>query len=83
VHEASLHEEIVRVASDLFERSGRVGGRDLENWLEAERIVVARCLRQKNIKAQTPAGKMASTAKDSNPKKAKEKKNRQSSGKNI
>jgi hypothetical protein len=83
VHEASLHEEIVRVASDLFERSGRVGGRDLDNWLEAERIVVAHRVQLQNRKAQTPAEEMASTAKDSISRKVKGKKKPQSSRKNI
>lgn len=81
--EASLHEEIVRVASDLFEKSGRVGGRDLENWLEAERIVITRHRQQQKLKAQTPVGKMTSPAKGSITKKVKEKKRRQNSRKNI
>jgi hypothetical protein len=37
--ETDLYEEIFTVAHDLYERSGRVKGRDLDNWLEAERIV--------------------------------------------
>ena len=32
-------EEISRVAFELFERRGCVHGHDLEDWLEAERIV--------------------------------------------
>lgn len=36
------HEEIARVAHELYEKSGRVPGREIENWLEAERIVKAR-----------------------------------------
>ncbi len=36
---ATLHEEIFTVAHDLYERSGRIEGRDLDNWIEAERIV--------------------------------------------
>ncbi len=35
----SFYEEIATVAYDLYERSGRIEGRDLDNWLEAERIV--------------------------------------------
>jgi len=34
-----LYLEITTVAYDLYERSGRVEGRDIDNWLEAERIV--------------------------------------------
>jgi len=38
----NLREEIARTAWELYEKSGRVDGRDKENWLEAERIVKAR-----------------------------------------
>lgn len=37
----SLHDDIAKVAYELYEKSGRIG-RDLENWLEAEKIVMAR-----------------------------------------
>lgn len=37
-----LHDEISKLAYELFEKSGRLEGRDLENWCEAERIVMAR-----------------------------------------
>jgi hypothetical protein len=37
-----LHEEIAKVAYELFERDGRRHGLDKEHWLEAERIVKAR-----------------------------------------
>jgi len=35
------YEETIKVASELYEKSGRVEGRDIDNWLEAERIVRA------------------------------------------
>jgi hypothetical protein len=38
-NDSNLYEEIFTVARDLYERSGRIEGRDLDNWLEAERIV--------------------------------------------
>jgi hypothetical protein len=38
----NLQEEIARLAFELFERSGRTEGRNLENWLDAERIVLSR-----------------------------------------
>ena len=41
MEEINLYEEIFTVARDLYERKGRVKGRDLDNWLEAERIVKA------------------------------------------
>jgi hypothetical protein len=35
-------EAIRKKAQELYEKSGRKQGRDLENWLEAERIVKAK-----------------------------------------
>lgn len=37
----NLHEEIAKVAYDLYEARGCVHGWDLDDWLEAERIVLA------------------------------------------
>ncbi len=37
-----LREEIAKLAHELYEKSGRIAGRETENWLEAERIVLAR-----------------------------------------
>ena len=44
MNEDHLHQQIFRVAYDIYERSGRIEGRDLDHWLEAEKIV--RTLRQ-------------------------------------
>lgn len=38
----NLYEEIAKIAYELYEKSGHIGGRDVENWVEAERIVLAR-----------------------------------------
>lgn len=38
----NLQDEIAKVAYELYEKSGRIEGRDLENWCEAERIVKAK-----------------------------------------
>jgi hypothetical protein len=35
-------DEIAKVAFELFERRGRIAGHELDDWLEAERIVKAR-----------------------------------------
>jgi hypothetical protein len=40
--DANLYDEIASVARELYEKNGRVGGRDLDNWLEAEKIVTTR-----------------------------------------
>ena len=39
---AAPQEEVAQVAYGLFERRGRTSGHDVEDWLEAERIVRAR-----------------------------------------
>lgn len=37
--QAQLTDAIRKKAQEIYEKSGRKPGRDLENWLEAERIV--------------------------------------------
>jgi hypothetical protein len=34
-----LNDEIAKLAYELYEKSGRTKGRDLDNWLEAERMI--------------------------------------------
>jgi len=46
-----LHDEIAKVAYELYEKSGRAAGRDTDNWLEAERIVKARYARKEKTAA--------------------------------
>jgi len=35
------HNEIARRAEAIFEQSGRVPGRDMQNWLQAEQQLIA------------------------------------------
>jgi hypothetical protein len=37
-----LQEEIAKVAYGLFERRGRIPGYEVQDWLDAERIVMSR-----------------------------------------
>ena len=37
-----INDEIARVAYELYEKRGRAHGHELEDWLEAERIVMER-----------------------------------------
>jgi hypothetical protein len=37
-----LYNEIAKVAYDLHEKRGRKHGHDMEDWLEAERIILTR-----------------------------------------
>jgi len=47
------YEEIVKTAYDLYEKRGRVHGYDLEDWLEAERIVLERHAKEIKREANT------------------------------
>ncbi|MGD0280760.1 MAG: DUF2934 domain-containing protein [Dissulfurispiraceae bacterium] len=38
----NIQEEIAKTAHELYMKSGCMPGRDLENWVEAERIVKSR-----------------------------------------
>ena len=42
-----LSGEISRVAYELYERSGRMEGCDLDNWLKAEKIVMTQYAEKK------------------------------------
>lgn len=41
-YEQELHERVAQKAYDLYEKRGRTDGCDVEDWLEAERLVVER-----------------------------------------
>lgn len=49
-----LYDEIARIAYDLYEKSGRLDGRELDNWLKAERIVMSLHAEQKKLKTGLP-----------------------------
>jgi hypothetical protein len=50
-----LYDEIKKVAYELHEKRGRVPGYDLDDWLEAERIVLERYAKRKGKKAKKPS----------------------------
>ncbi|NWF76968.1 MAG: DUF2934 domain-containing protein [Nitrospirae bacterium] len=45
-----INNEITKMAYELYEKSGRIEGRDLDNWLEAEKKVLERHSSMKRIK---------------------------------
>lgn len=47
------YDEIARIARELYEKSGKIEGRDLDNWLEAERIVMARYKEQEMLEVES------------------------------
>ena len=51
-----LNSEIEKLAYELYEKSGRIEGRDLDNWLEAKRIEIERYPSQKKKSASTQKG---------------------------
>ena len=60
-----MHSEIAKVAYELYEKKGRTDGENLENWCEAEKVVMARHAG----KAGAEKGK-ASAQTEKKPKKA-------------
>ena len=42
VNDRAIHRTITQKAYELYEKGGRRHGRDLEDWLEAERRVLGR-----------------------------------------
>jgi len=49
----NLHDEIARVAYELFENSGRLCGCEIENWLAEEKIVFERHKKEMEQEAKT------------------------------
>jgi hypothetical protein len=50
-----LYDEIAKIAYELYEKGGRSGGRELDNWLEAERIAMARHREQEKPGIELPS----------------------------
>jgi len=51
------HKEIQKLAYEMFEKSGRVHGRELDHWLEAERIIKARQMDRHAVDLEAAASK--------------------------
>ena len=60
-----IHDEIELEARNIYEESGMIEGRDLENWFEAEKIVTARHAAEKEEAAveEEPQPKPQNTSK--------------------
>jgi len=64
------HDEIAKIARELYEKSGKVEGCDLDNWLEAERIVMARYREQEMLGAESSSSPKKKKGSTSTAKKA-------------
>lgn len=64
------HEDIAKVAYEIYEKRGGRHGRHLDDWLEAERIVTAKGPGQPE-KKEKPARKATKSATAGKPKKEK------------
>jgi hypothetical protein len=65
------YDEIARIARELYEKNGKVEGRDLDNWLEAEKIVMKQYREYEMRKAESsssPRKKKASATKKASAK---------------
>ena len=47
VNQRDLNEEIAKVAYDLYEKRGKRGGNDFDDWVRAEKIVTERSAKLK------------------------------------
>ncbi|MBI4687953.1 MAG: DUF2934 domain-containing protein [Nitrospirae bacterium] len=58
-----LCEEIKKVAYELYERRGMTHGADLEDWLQAERLVMAKYSEKLKSKEDSKASKKERASK--------------------
>jgi Protein of unknown function (DUF2934) len=50
----TMYDQIAKVAYSIYEKNGKVEGRELDNWLEAERIVLGQEHKQQGKISETP-----------------------------
>jgi len=66
MNNGNLYKEISKVAYELYEKSERVEGHDLNNWLDAEKIVMELHGKLEKLESKISASKKrASTTKRS------------------
>ncbi len=61
----NVHDEIAQVAYELFEKRGWVHGHELQDWLDAERIVAARSAKDTETVKSTKSAKPTATKRKS------------------
>ena len=51
----TMYDQIAKVAYSIYEKNGKVEGRDLDNWLEAEKIVLGQEHKRQGKISEIPA----------------------------
>jgi hypothetical protein len=54
VNTMNIYDQIAQMAYSIYEKNGKVEGRDLDNWLEAESIVLGQKHQQQRKEPETP-----------------------------
>jgi hypothetical protein len=54
VDEKGLHDRIAEKAYELYQKRGQVHGHDLDDWLEAERLILAKIRSQEPARTRRP-----------------------------
>jgi hypothetical protein len=67
----SIYDRIAEVAYLIYEKNGKVDGRDFENWLEAERIVLGQEHTKEGGISDIPANKKKVTKRGGTRKSAR------------
>jgi transposase len=49
----NLHNEIKKMAYELYQKRGKAEGHDLDDWFEAERIIVAQHRVEEKLEAES------------------------------
>lgn len=67
-----IQEEIAQVAYELYEKRGKAHGLHVNDWLEAEKIVMARNVRREGAKEKpSKSGKAKATVKTASGKRVR------------
>jgi hypothetical protein len=53
VMDNEIHQQIAKLAFEIYENSDRGSGKDMENWLTAEKIVLSKQKRLANFRSKT------------------------------
>jgi hypothetical protein len=67
----NINDQVAKVAYSIYEKNGKVDGSDLDNWLEAERIVLGQEHKQEGVTSDIPVNKKKVTKRGGTKKSAR------------